>query len=1006
MSSYGASLGSFTTFILPKIWWACFWQKPDLQDAVDSLKLQHKHILGKIREYRAMRERLSDIGGTLDEHIADLRRVANEMEDCIDSCHIAEATRTRAELLRKIPRLKERSEKLEEDYKGPGKSTGEETTTSRHQGGTGTSGHGQSYSGGDFRVVKPSCADPVDMDGPIKELLDLVKVSDSEPESKQLKVISISGFGGLGKTLLADKVYFHEDVCAQFRVRARVEAAGKSHDEVLEEILKQVPGTSANDEEIRQNGEQRFLIVIVDIQENRGEIAIASVLKGLGEVHSRVIVTTTIQSIATSWASPNNHLYPMSTLNKVHWEELFFREFEEGKCKKPSEMGQLSSLKSLLEKCDGLPLALISTAKVLSGTELDNKACTEAWKKLCDIKHDETSTLQKMQRVLASTCAGLSGTNVPPTLIDCLLYFSMFPPNHHVRKNSLIRRWLAEGMKQNVDRKEFDLEQHIERLIDRSIIQSMEVSTRGDVKGCKASSLMYEYIFHRSKSEEFMAVLSDVMDNGFERKGYVRRLSIHATETGIAEERLPNDLSHLHTLAVFGTEKPEVTEDLANGLFGNKGVLAKYKVLRVLDLKECAGLKGKHLQTICDLLLLKYLSLGDSIVQVPRKIAQLKLLETLDLSRTIVVTVYMEVLGLPNLTHLLGKIRLSRRDCIFGVEKLKRFVRNKCKLDTLGGFTTGKSETFPQLIGDMRQLNKVKIWIHPTADTRNLEHLTKGIKEFVRKSRFESNVGRSLSVDFSECVQEHAERSLHFLTLPQTEKVKENVNIPDNNTQGAQIKQEGEANQCFSSINGGSTSNQIMNMQDNIEEHQTEEIDEAKQGAPSHDACCRNETEMMQNHQNIREGYDKCQNKLSSLKLSGELPKFPLQFVTEIAGIERLCLSSTGLSGQNIADALSELPDLFYLKLREDDLSLLDLQNKQFPSLRRVCFSVKDGNLPHPTIIKHFRNLREVYLYANPNYEARRSWKAASESHPERPRVYFAESKFKGTSSEAVTQNQ
>ncbi|XP_037482784.1 disease resistance protein RGA4-like isoform X1 [Triticum dicoccoides] len=536
----------------------------------------------------------------------------------------------------------------------------------------------------------------------------------------------------------------------------------------------------------------------------------------------------------------------------------------------------------------------------------------------------------------------------------------------------------------------------------------MEVSTRGDVKGCKASSLMYEYIFHRSKSEEFMAVLSDVMDNGFERKGYVRRLSIHATETGIAEERLPDDLSHLHTLAVFGTEKPEVTKDLANGLFGNKGVLAKYKILRVLDLKECAGMKGKHLQTICDLLLLKYLSLGDSIVRVPRKIAQLKLLETLDLSRTNVVTVYMQVLGLPSLTHLLGKVRLSKWDCIFGMEKLKRFVRNKCKLDTLGGFTTGKSEAFPQLIviGHMRQLNKVKIWIHPAADTRNLEHLTEGIKEFVRKT-YMGKVGRALSVDFSDCIQE-PQQSLNFLNLqdPQTEEVEEIVNIQDN-TQGAQLEQDEEANPCLGT-DGGSTSNQITNIKDNIQEQQTEEIQEPKQGAPSdsEDACSRNETEMMQNHQNIREGYDKCRNKLSSLKLCGKLTKFPLQFVTEIAGIERLCLSSTGLSGENIAYALSELPDLFYLKLREDDLSLLDLQNKQFPSLRRICFSVKDGNLPRPTIIKHFRNLREVYLYANLNYEERRSWKAASESHPERPRVYFAESTCKGTSSEAVTQSQ
>ncbi|KAM3392919.1 hypothetical protein ACQJBY_013860 [Aegilops geniculata] len=1099
----GGPLGSVFTFFLPKIW-SAFWQKQKLEIEVKSLKDELVHVRGIIQDCRL---RGSDLGGTL--NIAKLRQMANEIEDCIDSCQIAKTLKTRADLIRMIPDLKGRSKKLGEDYKDQQKSvsssTGEKSTTSRHQGGSGgsgASGHGQSFSGGDFGVLKPSCTDPVDMDGPIKELLELVKRSDGDPESKKLKVISISGFGGLGKTLLADQVYFHKD-CAQphFTVRARVDAAGKSHDEVLEEILEQVLRTSKNDAKIQHNGElshgrapqskvpyprnksvndkgkqvtrqngeldhgratqclierlrsylknERFLILIVDMQIWTD---IASVLEGIGELHSRVIITTTIQSIATKWASPKNHLYPMSTLNEVYSAELFFKEFNGGECKKPDK-GELHSSKLLLDKCEGLPLALISTAKILSGRILDNKACSEAWKKLCGTKHDETSMLQKMQLVLANTCAGLSGTNITPALMDCLLYFSMFPPNHHVRKNSLMRRLLAEGMEQNCAGKKINVEELIHRLIDRSIIQSMEVSTGGDVKRCKASSLMYEYIFHRSMSEEFMAVFSDLMDNGFNEEGYVRRLSIHATETGIGKAKLPDDLSHLHTLAVFDTKKPEATRDLANYLFGGKGLLAKHKVLRVLDLKECAGLDEKHLQTICDLLLLKYLSLGDSIVRVPRKIAQLKLLETLDLSRTKVVTVYIEVLGLPKLIHLLGKVRLSTRDSVSGVEKRKKFLANKCKLDTLAGFITGRSEAFPQMIGHMRKLNKVKIWINSTADRRNLEHLTEGIKEFVRNDRYESEAGRSLSIDFSG----YLERSLHFLNLQgphademkvitniqgnaqgahreqqedskecissdggsgsnqiknmpdnnqeyQTEEVDEIVDTQDNaqevvgeiveiqeNTQGAQIHQEEEAKQCLGS-EGASTSNQIKNIPENNQDHQTQEKKEAKQG-PDYDVA--NSTE-----------HDERPGKLTSLKLGGKLTKFPVQFVTQMTGIQRLCLSSTGLSGEEIVDALSVLPSLIYLKLREHDLRHLNIQNKQFPSLRSVCFSVKDGNLPCPTIIQQFCNLHEVYLHANLDYEARRRWKEASESHPGRPRIFFAESKYEGTSSGAVTQNQ
>lgn len=100
------ALGSVCTFFLPKIW-SAIWQKEKLDIEVQSLKAELRHVLGIIQDCRL---RGSDPGGTL--NIAKLRQMANEIEDCIQSCQIAKTLKTRADLIRMIPNLKERSKEL------------------------------------------------------------------------------------------------------------------------------------------------------------------------------------------------------------------------------------------------------------------------------------------------------------------------------------------------------------------------------------------------------------------------------------------------------------------------------------------------------------------------------------------------------------------------------------------------------------------------------------------------------------------------------------------------------------------------------------------------------------------------------------------------------------------------------------------------------------------------------------------------------------------------------
>jgi hypothetical protein len=85
-----------------------------------------------------------------------------------------------------------------------------------------------------------SARSPVGMDTPQVELLELI-----QQEQQQLKVISIVGFDGIGKTLLARHVY--ESMMSQYEARAWVCAAKQGGaTSVLEEMIWQL-GIPTND---------------------------------------------------------------------------------------------------------------------------------------------------------------------------------------------------------------------------------------------------------------------------------------------------------------------------------------------------------------------------------------------------------------------------------------------------------------------------------------------------------------------------------------------------------------------------------------------------------------------------------------------------------------------------------------------------------------------------------------------------------------------------------------
>lgn len=560
------------------------------------------------------------------------------------------------------------------------------------------------------------------------ELLQHLLRTPSESE-KKLKVISIVGYGALGNTLLVNNVYNTDQVQNRFYRRTRYNAAGKEAGLVIKEISAQVtPNQNGGSTAVMVNQEIEGKAVV---KHHRTESTPVKDLKGKAVMEDQETENTSL----ASGSNQKDGRY-LLVIDNVDMDKLLaiinnFDNVEGGII----IVVTTDYTEAIHCKCTPLDLDKGDDQKYMRINDLTNTICKEE-----AIFREETGThKQKLKELLVRNYnKSLSSLD----LEHCLLYFCMFPRHHLVRWNLLIRRYRAEGI--DIGERECELRRSLEIFIDHHAVQ---VSENGEVKRCQFPVMMLNHISGESNSNNFLTSSCGSMDIPTSGLGNpVRRLSLHQIIGENDTLRLPDaSVYHrLRTLAVFHT-----------GSIANISKLSRYKLLRVLDMKECPVLLTKNqLKKICNLLLLKYLSLGDSIDQIPREIAKLQLLQTLAMTKTKTVSVPVEVMELPVLKHLLGKFQLYKRDIT--KKKLKQLLSTESQLQSLSGFVVGDSKEFGQLMSRMKKLSKVKIWCDAGKLTGNV---TDAINKFTKEV---PSGARSLSIECNEypseivkCLQQH-----------------------------------------------------------------------------------------------------------------------------------------------------------------------------------------------------------------------------------------------------------
>ncbi|KAH0981638.1 hypothetical protein GBA52_008815 [Prunus armeniaca] len=522
----------------------------------------------------------------------------------------------------------------------------------------------------------------------IQLLLDLDPIS-----TENVSTISIVGFGGLGKTALAQLVFNDEVVQNHFELKMWICVSNVFELDILvKKIIQSATNEIAKSLEIDQLQKElrkiidgkKYLLVLDDVwNEDHGKWDDLKDLLMGGARGSKILITTRSKKVAN--IADRAEPYNLRGLNDEQSWFLFKKmAFEEGKEPESSTIKAIGE--EIARKCQGVPLAIRTIGRMLYSKHQESE-----W---LAFKSNKLSTISQEEDVIIPTLR-LSYDVLPSHLKHCFACCSLFPPDYEIPVENLIKLWVAQGFVKSSNPNEC-LEdvgyEYYNELVWRSFFQEEEKDGFGIIKSCKMHDLMNELavkvagegsrIIHRNKTD-------------FDAKRLLH-LSFHFDVDSL-EWKIPTSLLESHKLRTFlflGYMRPKSFHKSFCAT-----IASNFKSLRMLTLNRLGITKlPKCLRKMKHLRYLD-LSYNHKMERLPNWIVKLQNLETLDLSGCeSLVELPRDIKKLINLRHLvlegcyelarippgLGQMTCLRTLSMFVLSEKKSMLRDSAGLSELG----------------------------------------------------------------------------------------------------------------------------------------------------------------------------------------------------------------------------------------------------------------------------------------------------------------------------------
>ncbi|XP_027180819.1 disease resistance protein RPM1-like [Coffea eugenioides] len=412
---------------------------------------------------------------------------------------------------------------------------------------------------------------------------------------------------------------------------------------------------------------------------------------------NRVMLTTRRADVASASCIESRGLvYRMEPLSVKDSRTLFCNKiFNGGNC--PGHLMDVA--KGILDKCEGLPLAILAISGLLASKDVNRIGEWEMVRRSLGGELEGTGKLDRVKKILS-----LSYSDLPWHLKICLLYTSIYPEDYKIGCLRLVNLWIAERFVEW--REGINIEDvawgYFSELVNRSLIQVTSVFYEGIPGYCRIHDLLREIVVSKSREENMVTITTGQPTRWPSEK--VRRLIVHSSSNN-AQQRPNYCFDHLQSFVTIGSKNPLLSRMLLSD------VLRSSKLLKVLDLR--GQKKQKEIPNeIFKMFHLKHLDLyGTGVERVPKGIGKLQHLEYLNLGKTGVRELPMEILKLQKLRFLKVYQQVDPSDDNYGFHGFKApsNIGGLLALEILSFIDASSGYIIIKEIGKLAQLRELRI---------------------------------------------------------------------------------------------------------------------------------------------------------------------------------------------------------------------------------------------------------------------------------------------------------
>ncbi|XP_066339012.1 putative disease resistance protein RGA3 isoform X2 [Miscanthus floridulus] len=539
-----------------------------------------------------------------------------------------------------------------------------------------------------------------------KDKQEIISMLEENDDQQKIKIVSVIGLGGSGKTTLAKLVFNDGNIIERhlFEVRLWVHV---SKEFVVNDLIKKLfeafsdnnPGTHAlpymNQTISDKLKGKRFLLVLDDVWTNsRDEWEEFMVCLKVGAPKSRILLTTRNREVAVIVGSTNQFYLPFLSPNDS------WKLFQQSLVTPPTSWDFEEVGKAIVDKCGGVPLAI----KVLAGA-LHGKERIEEWQ---DVRERNLLNVDgKEDRVAA--CLRLSYSHLPFNLKQCFKICSLFPKGHRIDKEQLIDLWIAHDMiavEDGVDC--LDLEHvghnHFESLLQVYFLQN--VYERYGRVTCGMHDLVHDLALSILGDEISLDMPNEASSSTTKSYRYfslIKQTEHMAPKFFFRKARAVYMRKYEHYIYAMALKHAKHLRSVMAGYLNAEGAntisqvkYLKYLAVSILDCKKLPD-------TMSDVWSLQALHVTHSysLVEIPESIGKLKKLRTLKLSGCIKLKSLPDSIGD---CHMISSIDLCSCSML---TVLPDSIGKLQKLRTLNLSGCTKLKSLPDSIGDCHMISSI-----------------------------------------------------------------------------------------------------------------------------------------------------------------------------------------------------------------------------------------------------------------------------------------------------------